>query len=160
MTNHNRTTVVAEPGDRKVIFTRVFDAPRELVWRVATEPTLVPEWWGPKGYTTTVEEMDVRPEGTWRYVQHGPGGGEFAFHGVYRTVEPPERLTYTFEWEGMPGHVIRETATFEEQDGATKMTVTDEFETAGDRDEALLTGMEVGAIESGDRFAEVLKQLK
>ncbi len=159
MADNNRTSVVAEPGEREVVFIRVFDAPRELVWRACTDPKLIPEWWGPHGYTTTVETMDVQPEGKWRFIQHGPGGGEFAFHGVYKTVTPPERLTYTFEWEGMPGRVVLEAVTFEEQNGETKMTVTDEFQTAGYRDEALLTGMEVGAIESGDRFAELLKKL-
>ncbi len=158
-TNH-RTHITAEPGEREVVFTRVFDAPRELVWKACTDPRCIPEWWGPQGYTTVVETMDVRPGGAWRYVQHGPGGGESAFRGVYKTVKPPERLAYTFEWEGMLGHTMLEIATFEEEDGATKMTVTDEFQTVGDRDEALLTGMEEGAIESGDRFAELLKRLK
>ncbi len=156
----NHTNVTAEPGEREVVFTRVFDAPRELVWKACTDPKLIPQWWGPHGYTTTVETMDVRPGGAWRYIQRGPGGGESAFRGVYKTVMPPERLVYTFEWEGMLGHTMLETATFEEQDDTTKMTVTDEFQTVGDRDEALLTGMEVGAIESGDRFAALLNKLK
>ena len=98
----NRTKVTAEPGEREVTFTRNFDAPRELVWKACTDPSLIPQWWGPHGYTTTVVTMDVQPGGTWRFIQHGPGGGEFAFHGVYQIVTPPERLAYTFEWESMP----------------------------------------------------------
>ncbi len=157
---NNRTHVTAEPGKREVTFTRIFDAPRELAWKACTDPKYIPQWWGPRGYTTTVDKMEVWPGGAWRYVQRGPGGGESAFSGVYKVVTPPELLSYTFEWEGMLGHTMLETATFEEQDGTTKMTVTDEFLTVGDRDEALLAGMEVGAIESGDRFAELLKKLK
>ncbi len=154
------TKVTAEPGKREVTFIRVFDAPRELVWKACTDPALIPQWWGPKGYTTTVDKVDVQPGGEWRFIQRGPGGGESAFRGIYKTVTPPERLVYTFEWEGMLGHTMLETAVFEELDGRTKMTVTDEFQTVEERDEALLTGMEVGAIESGDRFAELLKTLK
>ncbi len=156
----NRTKVTAEPGRREVTFTRIFDAPRELVWKACTAPQLIPQWWGPKGYTTTVDKMEVQPGGAWRFIQRGPGGGESAFSGVYKTVTPPERLVYTFEWEGMLGHTMLETAAFNERDGTTEMTVTDEFQTVEERDEALLAGMEEGAIASGDRFAALLKKLK
>ncbi len=126
MTEDGLTTVTAEQGG-KIVVTRVFDASRELVFKACTDSNLIPQWWGPKEYDTSVDAMDVRPGGVWRYVQRGPDG-EFAFKGVYHTVMPPERLVYTFEFEGMPGHVMLETVTFEEQNGKTKMTVADVFQ--------------------------------
>ncbi len=160
MTEDNPVTITAEPGGREIIISRVFNAPRELVFKTYKDPNLVPQWWGPKEFTTTVDEMDVRFGGVWRYVQRGPDGNEFVFKGVYHTVIPPEQLAYTFEWEGMPGHLMLETAIFEEQDGKTLVTVTDVFQTVEDRDGALQSGMNEGATESMDRFAELLQNVK
>lgn len=159
MTNNSRTTVTAEPGKREVVITQVFDAPRELVWKALTDPELMPQWGGPKEYVITIDKMDVRSGGKWRYVQRGPDGSASTFHGVYMTVTPPERLVDTWEWEGMPGQTALETITLEEQDGATKVTTTEEFQTAEDRDRALQE-MSEGAIESGERLAELLKKMK
>jgi uncharacterized protein YndB with AHSA1/START domain len=146
-------------SDREVVMECVFDAPRGRVFKACTAPDLIPKWWGPASLTTTVEEMDVRPDGAWRYVQHDAAGNEYAFHGEYREVLAPERLVYTFEFEGMPGHVMLETVVFEEQDGKTKMTVTDLFGSVEDRDGTLQMGMEEGARESQDRFAALLAEL-
>ena len=109
-----RTNLIAEPGKQELIITRIFDAPREFVFKTYTDPDLVPQWWGPKNLTTTVNKMDVRPGGVWRFVQRDAHGNEYAFNGVYHQILPPERLVYTFEFEGMPGHVLLETVTFEE----------------------------------------------
>jgi len=90
-------------------------------------------------------------------VQQGPEDNEHAFNGVYHECLSPQRLIYTFEWEGMPGHVLLETVRFEEYEGGkTKMTVTSVFQTVEDRDGMLSSGMEEGAIETWDRFAELL----
>ena len=160
MTEDNPVTLTAEPRGREVVIARVFDAPRELVFKKCTDPNLIKQWRGPNEYSTAVDEMDVRFGGVWRYVQRGPDGNEFAFKGVYHTVMPPERLAYTFKFEGMPSHVMFETAMFEEQDGKTTMTVIDVFQTVEDRDEALQSGMKDGATESMDRFAKLLQKLK
>lgn len=69
MADNNPTSVIAEPERREVVFTRIFDAPRELVWKACTNPKFIPEWWGPKGYMTTVDKMDVQLGGVWRFVQ-------------------------------------------------------------------------------------------
>ena len=143
----------------ELTITRIFDAPRELVFDTWSRPDLIPRWWGPRRYTTTVEEMDVRPGGHWRYLQHDADGNEYAFHGEYREVRAPERVVYTFEYEGMPGHVILETATWEEHDGKTKLTVTSLFNTMQDRDAMFETDMQEGASETQDRFAELLAEL-
>jgi uncharacterized protein YndB with AHSA1/START domain len=100
--------------------------------------------------------MDVRPGGAWRFVQRDPDGNEFAFNGVYHEVLPPERLVYTFEFEGVPGHVLLETVTFEELDGKTRLTDRSVFQTVEDRDAMVQSGMESGAKEAMDRLAELL----
>ena len=147
---------VATPSDREIVMTRVFDAPRELVFRAYTDPEAIPLWWGPRRLTTTVVEMDVRPGGAWRFVQRDADGNEYGFHGVYREIVPPERVVSTFEFEGMPGHVAVDTVTLEEHDGKTTLTTRSLFDTVEDRDGVLQSGMESGAAESMDRLAELL----
>lgn len=153
------TTTFTLPSDREIAMERVFDAPRELVFKAHTEPRLIPRWWGPGRLTTTVDKMDVRPGGRWRFVQRDANGNEYAFNGEYREILAPERVVYTFEFEGMPGHVLVETVTFEERDGKTKLTATDLFATPQDRDGMLESGMEAGATESHDRLAALLADL-
>ena len=114
---------------------REFDAPRDTVFALMTDPQSISEWWGPRGTTTTVDVMDVRPGGSWRFEATDPNGNETAFRGTYREVTPPERLVQTFEWEGMPGLVSVETATFEDLgDGRTRLTTSAIFHTAQERD--------------------------
>ncbi|HEV3102111.1 MAG TPA: SRPBCC domain-containing protein, partial [Candidatus Dormibacteraeota bacterium] len=103
-----------KPGTQEIISTRTFDAPRELVFKAMTDPNLVPKWWGPRNLSTRIDKMDFRPGGTWRFVQRDAAGNEFAFHGVYHLVEPPARVVQTFEFEGVPGHVVMETMTLED----------------------------------------------
>ncbi|HEY3295285.1 MAG TPA: SRPBCC family protein [bacterium] len=149
---------VTLPSDREVVMTRSFDAPRDLVFKAYVDPDLIPQWWGPKIYTTKVEKMDVKPGGTWRFVQRGPDGKEYAFHGTYQTVTPPERIVSTFEFEPMPGHVIIDTITFEEQDKKTILKTRALFQSVQDRDGMLNSGMEQGMAESMDRLAALLAQ--
>ncbi len=139
-------------GDRELVTTRAIDAPRELVFRAYTDPEAIPHWWGPARYTTTVVEMDVRPGGKWRHVQHDADGNEFGFSGEYRDVVPAERLVSTFEWDGAPGHVSVDTLTLEERDGKTFLTSHTLFTTPEERDEMTGTGMEEGMMESWDRL--------
>jgi uncharacterized protein YndB with AHSA1/START domain len=139
--------------------TRVLNAPRALVFKAHTDPNLIPKWWGRRSYTTTVDQLDLRVGGRWRFVQCDPDGNEYAFNGVYREIVPPERLSYTFEFEGMPGHVLIETLTFEEQDGKTRLTVTGLYQSVEDRDGMLQSGMEEGANESYEQLAELLATL-
>src|SRR3954471_1251891 len=102
--------------------------------------------------------MEVAKGGVWRFVHRDADGNEYAFNGVYHDSVAPERLVYTFEFEGMPGHVFLETVTFEEQDGQTKLTDVSVFQSIEDRDGMLNTGMEAGSSESLDRFAALLAQ--
>lgn len=153
-------TTFSRLSDREYVMTRVFDAPRDLVFAAYTDPKHIPRWWGQRSSTTIVDKMDVRPGGGWRYIQRDPDGNEYAFNGEYREIVPPERLVSTFEFEGMPGHVVVDSATFAEIDGKTTVTVTSLFQSAEDLDGMLDSGMESGANESWDRLAELLETLK
>lgn len=152
----SKLNLIAEPGKQQILITRMFDAPRDLVFKVCTDPELVPQWWGPRYLSTTVDHMDVRPGGSWRFVHRDANGAEYGFHGVYHDIVPPERIVNTFEFEGMPGHVVMETVTFEDVNGRTKLTVRSVFQTVEDRDGMLMSGMEQGASESYDRLEELL----
>jgi uncharacterized protein YndB with AHSA1/START domain len=155
----HKTDIVAEPGKQTVVITRTFDAPRELVFKALTDPKLIPQWWGPRYLTTTIDKMDVRPGGSWRFVQRAPDGGVHAFHGVYHGIEQPARVVQTFEYEGVPGHVSLDSATLEERDGKTIMTSLSVFQSVEDRDGMVQSGMESGVREGDDRLAELLAKM-
>jgi uncharacterized protein YndB with AHSA1/START domain len=150
------TTSVTKGGDREILTERVFDAPRERVFGAYTDPELIPQWWGPRGQTTTVDLMEVRPGGSWRFVCRDSEGREDAFRGTYREITPPERIVNTFEWEGMPGHVLVETATFEDLGRQTRVKTVSLFHTTEERDGMLASGMESGMSESHERLDELL----
>jgi uncharacterized protein YndB with AHSA1/START domain len=155
-----QASFAVQPGKQEVVITRIFDAPRALVFKVDTDPKLIPQWWGPKIYQTTVDKMEVKPGGMWRFIQQDAKGNKYGFHGVYHAVEPPDKLIYTFEFEGMPDHVSMETVTFEEQNGKTIMTDRVLYQSVEDRDAVVNTGMEKGSSESMERFAELLAKLQ
>ncbi|MGA2503254.1 MAG: SRPBCC family protein [Anaerolineales bacterium] len=156
----NNTNVKVEPGKHEIIITHMFDAPRDLVFKLYTNPELIPQWWGPRRLTTMVDRMETRSGGQWRFVQHDQDGKEFAFQGVYHEIKEPERVVSTFEWEGMPGHVLMETIVFDDMNGRTRVTDSSVFQTVEDRDGMVKTGMEEGSYESGERFAEVLTKIR
>jgi uncharacterized protein YndB with AHSA1/START domain len=152
-------STLTTPSEREIRVERVFDAPRARVFETYTDPELIPEWWGPYGTTTTVDRMDVRTGGSWRFVISDPERGDSGFHGSYREVTPPERIVQTFEWEGMPGHVSVETAVFEDLGERTKVTTTSIFHTVEERDGMLASGMERGLNETYARLDELLARL-
>lgn len=154
------TKLQAPPGRQEIIVTRNYSAPRDLVYRIVTDPKLIPQWWGPRGLTTTVEIMEVRPGGQWRFIQRDPQGNIFGFHGVYHAAKAPEMLVYTMEWEGMPGHVLLDIERFDEHDGMTTCTSRNIFETVEDRDGMLQQGMESGTNEVTERIDELLVKIK
>ncbi len=156
MARDNRVQVLAEPGKHDVTITRTFDAPRDLVFRAQVDPAIIPQWWGPRYLTTTVDRMEVRPGGYWRFVQHDAEGKEYAFHGAFHSIEAPTRMVQTFEWEGMPGHVSLETLTLEERDGKTFLKTHSVFQSVEDRDGMLQSGMEEGLADSYRRLDELL----
>lgn len=156
----SKTNLVAKPGMHELTLTGEFDAPRDLVFKVHTDPALLTRWWGLRSSTTIVDKMDVKMGGIWRFVQRDPEGSEWGFRGVYHQVTPPERLVYTFEFEGMPGHVLLETITFEAL-GSSRTRIIDSsvFQTVEDRDGMIASGMESGAAESWEQLSELLATL-
>jgi uncharacterized protein YndB with AHSA1/START domain len=154
------TKVVVDPNTQSITLTRDFDAPRELVFKVITDPELIPQWWGPRSLTTRVDRMEVRPGGVWRFLHRDrETGAEYGFHGVYHAVAP-ECIVQTFEFEGAPGHVAMETMTFDDLGGTTRMTTASVYQTVTDRDMVVQSGMESGARETHDRLQEVLDRMK
>ena len=139
MTTSNRPA--PEPADREIVITRVFDAPRELVWKVWTEAEHVSQWWGPLGFTTRVTELDLRPGGRWRYVMIGPDGTEYPSKGVFREVIPLERIVTSNEFdEGFAHPVATDLPSgivviclFEDLVGKTKLTLRIMHPSAEDR---------------------------
>ena len=156
MATTHRLTLVADPAQPTIVGTRVFDAPRRLVFEAHSSPEHLRHWWGWRDSTLPVCDMDFRPGGAWRFVQRTADGQEYGFRGVYREIVPPERIVQTFEFDGMPGHISVETLTFEERDGQTTLTSTSVFQSMEDRDGMLQSGMEAGAAETLDRLAEYL----
>jgi uncharacterized protein YndB with AHSA1/START domain len=152
----SRKATVTKPSDREFRVERVFDAPRDRVFATLTDPELIPEWWGPRGMTTVVEEMDPERGGRWCFLMRDADGGETRFRGTYREVSPPERIVQTFEWSGMPGHVSVETATLEDLGEQTRVVSVSIFHLTEERDGMLDSGMERGMNETYERIDEVL----
>ena len=156
-----KTNLIAEPGKQELVITRTFDAPPELVYRAYTEPDLVQQWLGPRRFTMVVDRWDAKPGGSWRYVHREPdGSSEYGFHGVFHAVEPNQRIVQTFEFEGVPGHVSLDSATFEGQNGQTKVTSHSVYQSVEDRDGMLGAGMESGMNEAMERLDELLAELQ
>lgn len=157
----SKTNVIAEPGKQEIVITRIFNAPRDLVFSTYTNPATVPEWWGPRSLQTTVDRMEVKKGGVWRYVQREGSGVEYAHNGVYHEVAAPERIINTYEFEGFPGSVGLVTTTFEELEGGkTKFTELTLYPSVEVREGVLQSGMTEGAKELMDRLEELLAKLQ
>jgi uncharacterized protein YndB with AHSA1/START domain len=154
------TEYTIEPGRQDLTSTVVLDAPRELVFRAYTDPKLFAQWWGPRRYENRIEKFDIRQGGEWRVIQRAADGSEFPFRGVTHDVTAPERICQTFEYEGVPGHVALQTATFESLGNKTRIVAHLVFESVMDRDGMVAAGMKSGADESMERLAELLETLK
>ena len=148
---------VALQGDSELTITRVFDAPLALVWEAHTKVEHLRHWWA-RGHEMDAE-LDFRPGGSWRFVEHGDNGEEWGFHGEIREIVPQELIVQTFEFEGMPGHVSVERLVFEEKDGKTVLTGTVTFDNQEDRDGMVNSGMETGARQSYLALEAYLKEM-
>lgn len=143
-------------GEREVVISRVFDAPRELVFDAYTDPAHIGQWWGPDGFRTTTHAIDVRPGGSWRYTMHGPDGTDFPNRIDYREVERPERLVYSHGGDVEGRDVDFEVVvTFEDVGGRTRLTMRSLFPTAEARDFVV---QNYGAVEGGKQHLDRLAQ--
>jgi uncharacterized protein YndB with AHSA1/START domain len=145
-----------QTADREIVTTRTFEAPRDLVFKMWTDRRHIEQWWGPNGFTTTIQEMDVRPGGMWRFVMHGPDGTDYQNRITYEEVVEPERLVYAHGDDNEPEQ-FRGIVTFEDEEGKTRLTLRTIFASAEERDRVV---REVGAIDGAKqtlgRLAEYL----
>jgi uncharacterized protein YndB with AHSA1/START domain len=151
------TLKVETRGDREIVMTRVFEAPRELVFRALTTPELLKRWFGPHGWALTECEVDLRVGGAWRFLSTGPDGRTMGMRGVYREIAPFERIVYTEsfdDWAAQGSALI--TTTLLERDGRTTLTCVSLAPSREVRDAVIRSGMEHGAAETYDRLADLL----
>lgn len=147
------------PSDREIVMTRVFDAPRRLVFEAWTNPEHLPHWMlGPEGWTMPVCKIDLRPGGAWHFAWRHSDGTEMEMHGVYREIVPPERLVSTESWGGDWPETLN-TVVLSEEDGKTTVTITVLYPSKEARDAALKTGMKQGMSLSFNRLAEHMRTM-
>ena len=158
---NSETFKVTTPSDREIVLTRLFDAPRHLVFEAMSRPEHIKQWWGNlgEGYAVPVCEVDLRVGGKWRFVNRTPKGEMAAFYGVYREIAPPERVVFTEIFEPFPDAESVVTSVLTEEQGKTRLTATCLYPSVEVRDMVLQTGMEKGAALSYDRLDEVAARL-
>ena len=158
---NSQTFKVTTPSDHEIRMTRLFDAPRHLVFDAMTKPEHVRRWWGclGDGYSVPVCEIDLRPGGSWRFVNRHPKG-EAAFHGEYREITPPSRLVFTEIFEDFPDTVSVVTTEFADENGKTRMTATVQYPSKDVRDMVIASGMSTGAGISYDRLEDLVAELQ
>jgi uncharacterized protein YndB with AHSA1/START domain len=152
---------VTTPSDQEIRMTRLFDAPRRLVFEAMTKPEHVRRWWGclGDGYSVPICEIDLRPGGAWRFVNRHPQG-EAAFHGEYLEIVPPSRLVFTEIFEEFPDSVSVVTSEFTDEGGKTRMVVTARYPSLEVRNTVLASGMAHGAAISYDRLEDLVAELQ
>ena len=155
------TFTVTTPSEREIRMTRLFNAPRHLVWEAMSKPEHIKRWWGRlgEGYSVPVCEVDLRPGGKWRFVNRHPKG-EAEFYGEYREIVPPERVVFTEIFAPFPDSGSLVTAVLTEENDKTRLTVTAEYPSLEVRDMVIGTGMAKGAAASYDRLEEVAAELQ
>jgi uncharacterized protein YndB with AHSA1/START domain len=158
-TNSANPTTFATPSDREISATRVFDAPRRLVFEAHTNPEHIRHWMlGPEGWTMPVCEVDLRPGGAWHFVWRRADGTEMAMRGVYKEIVPPEKVVTTESWGANWPETIN-TVSLTEKDGKTTLTMTILYPSKEARDAATKTGMRDGMTRSFDRLGDYLQTI-
>jgi uncharacterized protein YndB with AHSA1/START domain len=155
---NSETLQVTTPSEREIVLTRVFDAPRHLVFDALTKPELLKQWFGPRDWSLAVCEIDLKVGGAWRSVLRGPGGKDMGMRGVYQEIVPPERLVSTESFDDYPGESLN-TLVLVEQDGKTTLTITVLYQSQEIRDAVIKSGMEHGAAECYNKLAELLPSI-
>jgi uncharacterized protein YndB with AHSA1/START domain len=149
------TLAVTTPSDRVIRMVRLFDAPRHLVYDAFRRPELLKRWFGPRGWSLVVCEVDHRVGGGFRFVLRGPDGSDMGMRGRYQELAPPDRSVHMESFDDYPGE-SQVTAIFTEENGKTTLTIDVLYESKQVRDMVLQSGMEHGAAETYDRLAEML----
>jgi uncharacterized protein YndB with AHSA1/START domain len=159
---HSGTFQCTTPSDTEIALTRLFDAPRELVWDAMTTPEHVKQWWGILDERSSVPvcEIDLRVGGKWRFVGRNANGDIPAFYGEYKEIDRPNRLVYTEIFEPFPDGASLVTQLLTEEQGKTRLTVTARYDSRATRDMVIGTGMEKGAAISYDRLEDLVRRLQ
>lgn len=158
----NSSSTFSTPSERELVFERVFDAPRELVFDAWTDPKHLVEWWGPNGFSTTIRAFDLKPGGVWQFIMHGPDGRDYQNRIDYEQVIRPERLVYRHGGgEDVEPVQFAVTVTFtEEKPGRTKLTLRMVFPSRAERDRVVETyGAVEGAHQTLQRLAAHLRTM-
>jgi uncharacterized protein YndB with AHSA1/START domain len=154
-----KKATLTKTSDRELRVERIFNAPRDRVWKAMIDPTLLAQWWG-RGNKLVVEKYEPKKGGHWRFVEHSDHG-QHGFEGRFAEVTAPARIQMTFEWDGMPGHVSLETMELEDLgDGRTRLNVHTIFMTAADCEGMMSSGMETGMNQSYDALDKVLATMQ
>jgi uncharacterized protein YndB with AHSA1/START domain len=150
-----------EQDPRSIIGTRVFDAPRELVWSVWTDPKHLAQWWGPNGFSTTTSAFDMRPGGVWRFVMHGPDGRDYENRITFDEIVKPERIVYHHGGgDDVEPVQFTTTVTFEDLGGKTRLTMRGVFPSAAERKRVIKEyGADKGLVQTMARLGEYLAKL-
>jgi uncharacterized protein YndB with AHSA1/START domain len=158
---NSKSFEVSTPSEQEIRLTRLFDAPRRLVFEVMTQPDHVKRWWGRlgEGYSVPVCEIDLRVGGAWRFVNRHPQG-EVVFYGEYREISAPSRLVFTEIFAQFPDTVSVVSSDFTDERGQTRLTATVRYPSREVRDMVLGTGMSKGAAISYDRLEDLLLELQ
>jgi uncharacterized protein YndB with AHSA1/START domain len=152
---------VTTASEQEIRMTRLFNAPRQLVFEAMTKPEHVKRWWGclGEGYSVPVCEIDLRPGGKWRFVNRHPNG-DAEFYGEYREITPPSRVVFTEIFAQYPDTVSVVTTVLTEEGNKTRITATVRYPSKEVRDMVLASGMEKGAGISYDRLEDLLAELQ
>jgi uncharacterized protein YndB with AHSA1/START domain len=150
---------ITTPSDREIVMTRVFNAPRRMVYQAFTRPELIQRWLGPRGWTLPTCEVDLRVGGKYRYVGEGPDGTKLGWGGIFKEIVPEQRIAHVESFDDYPGEA-QITSEWTESGGKTTFTATMLYESKEVRDAVIASGMEHGAAESYDRLEEMLAEGK
>jgi uncharacterized protein YndB with AHSA1/START domain len=153
------TTIDAPAGVPFIDISREFAAPRDVVYRAFTDPSLLVQWLGPARFEMIIDTYDVRAGGSWRYVHRDAAGNEFGFHGVFHGDPSPDGMVQTFEFEGAPGHVSLDKLVLEEGDGRTTVRVHSVYQSVEARDAMIENGMAEGMNEGFNRLDALTARL-
>jgi uncharacterized protein YndB with AHSA1/START domain len=156
-----RNNLDLDQDPRSIIATRVYDAPRELVWKAWTDPEHLAQWWGPDGFSTTTSAYDLRPGGVWRFVMHGPDGRDYQNRITFDEIVKPERIAYHHGGgDDVEPVQFRTTVTFEDISGKTRLTLHAVFPSAAARERVIKQyGADKGAVQTLSRLADYLAKL-
>jgi uncharacterized protein YndB with AHSA1/START domain len=153
------TQITAEPAVPQLVVTSEFAAPRNLLFRAYTDPELLAQWLEPRGLTMTIDHLDPRHGGTWRFIGSDADGSKYSFRGVFHGTPSSDRIVQTIEFEDAPGHVCLETVTFTEREGTTLLTQNTIYQSVQDRDRVLLYDNAEDIHESIERLEQLLARL-